>query len=193
MAIPIQKIAIGKNVKSKKPHNVSHDASTTTSFGLVQPFSCTEVVPGDVIKIKTRFGVRAMPMVVPTFGRILVKQYFKYVPFTDIHRDFQELLTNNSVSTVGTTVDYVPDFVPSLTIQQLTFLILQFSHASCYKKGNDGKWSLVANPGQSLGDSLVRIVPSEFSGADYDTVFFNEANVILAGSTSSVIVKNAYK
>lgn len=61
--------------------NLTHDKITSMRMGLLTPFLCQEVIPGDSFKMQTTALVRALPMLAPIMTPIQVKWHFWYCPY----------------------------------------------------------------------------------------------------------------
>ena len=71
------KVALGN--RNKAHLSLSHDVSTTASFGDVQPTICKLVLPNSNGHVSTKTLVRFGTMLAPTFGRIKAKEYHTLV------------------------------------------------------------------------------------------------------------------
>lgn len=131
------KIKVENFKRNKSVHNLSRDVNTTAEFGFCQPTNLIEVIPGDTVTIQTKSFARLMPMVVPTFGRVLVKTYHRFVPMVDIHKNFENLLSGTIVK--NQTSQYVPTKVPSLSVSQLSLFVAQFCDITYYTYNHSTK------------------------------------------------------
>lgn len=103
VSLPKQKV--GK--KSRREYfDKRHDVNTTSDFGFCQPTLC-EYIPADSsIKLKQSSFVRLAPLPCPTFGRIQVKNFTRFV---DIHEVFEAFDYQQSQKTVQSALRaYVP-------------------------------------------------------------------------------------
>lgn len=72
--------------------DLSHDVKLTTNFGVLTPFMCEEVVPGDTWYNKSDILVRMSPLIAPVMHRMWVTTHFFYVPFRllwNMYEDFE--------------------------------------------------------------------------------------------------------
>ena len=116
--------------KRKYPHNLSHDVSTTSDFGFVQPILGREVTSDDSISLRVANVTRLAPMVKPTFGRVTVRQYNAYVPYEDIYHPFGSLLAGKSYR--GSGPSYIPSIVPNLSERYFRLMVAMFGTVSIY-------------------------------------------------------------
>lgn len=107
----IDKIKLG--IISKSSHfDKSHDVNTTSDFGFCQPILIDEVVPGSKIHLKTNIFTRLAPLATPTFGRVQVRTYARFIKMEDVCMPYKYMMAEKSVSSgfrsyVPTNVDYI--------------------------------------------------------------------------------------
>jgi hypothetical protein len=85
------KILVTKPKRSK--FNLSHEVKMTANYGLLYPYLCQEVLPGDSWKVQNEIFVRSMPMVAPIFHRINIRTYHFFVPMRLIWDKWEEFIT----------------------------------------------------------------------------------------------------
>lgn len=76
----IDKIKMQSSKVKAARHNLSHDVSTSYSFGEVQPSLCLEMLPESKVVLSKEHLVRPDPVVAPTFGRLVCKNHTRFVP-----------------------------------------------------------------------------------------------------------------
>ena len=126
--------------KKSYPHDLSRQGVTTSSFGFVQPMQVREMVAGDHFQCRVGESVYLQPLEKPTFGRVLVKNYFGYVPYEDLYHPFASLLAGKTYS--GAIASYIPTEVPNLTNSFWTLLAYLHSEISYFTVPDDGTISI---------------------------------------------------
>ena len=113
-------------------HDLSHDVSTTSDFGFLQPILCREIQgKGSKVTIRPAQLVRMMPMVLPTFGRITLNTYNVFVPIESVYHPYGSLRAKQTYQ--GSNSRYVPDMVISAS-SALHSLILKLLSNVCVMK-----------------------------------------------------------
>lgn len=125
------KINVARPHRNKSVHNLSRDVNTTSAIGFIQPTNLVEVIPGDTITIETESFARLMPLVVPTFGRLMCKTYHRFIPITDVDKAFESMLAGVEVNTISSGT-YIPKEVVQDSIQNLTLRVLQYADVTVY-------------------------------------------------------------
>ena len=126
--VTLPKISLGK--KSRRAYfDKQHDVNTTADFGFCQPTLC-EYLPADTkISFSQPSFVRLAPMPCPTFGRVKVNQFTRFV---NIHDVFEAFDYQQSQQTVQSAIrSYVPqkaDVINNYTL--LGFMLCQSMYAS---------------------------------------------------------------
>ena len=120
----IPKIKLGRPDKRSKI-NLSFDCSTTANLGAVQPTMCREMVPNETFKVKVSSLIRLASMPKPTFGRISLRHYHTFVPYSSLWEPFTAMLSGQRF-TDGTTT-FIPQMVPGFTIKELRRVLLKYS------------------------------------------------------------------
>ena len=134
------KISIPGLGKKSYPHDLSRQGFTTSSFGFVQPMQVREMVAGDHFQCRVGESVYLQPLEKPTFGRVLVKNYFGYVPYEDLYHPFASFLAGKTYS--GAIASYIPMEVPNLTNSFWSFLVYLHSEISYFTVPDDGTISI---------------------------------------------------
>lgn len=88
---------IFESVPLKKPKrsnfNLSHEVKGTTDGGILTPFFCQEVLPGDKWKMRTELLMKAQTLSAPIMHEVNIFQHFFFVPYRLIWEDSEEFLT----------------------------------------------------------------------------------------------------
>lgn len=115
-------------------HSLTHQVSTTSDFGFVQPILLNEVEPKSTNKFRIGQVVQASPMVKPVFGDIRVKTYNSFVPISDIWHAYESFLTGESYNGVGGS--YIPGAVPTFKLCHLTALVHEYGQYVFFESRN---------------------------------------------------------
>lgn len=167
-------------------HVLDHENTTTASFGFVQPIMVNERAAKDMVDIRTGQSVFLAPMSKPTFGKVVLKTYHSFVPFSDIWHPWESFLAGQTYS--GSDVTYIPENVPSI-IQGFFSKLLTFdSKIVVYKFSS---WT-ITNNGLNLGkmqectyEEAFRAVAHYRSSADTDLrlpIIFDEIKEYVHGT-----------
>ena len=68
-------------------------------FGMLVPFFCQEVLPGDTFKVSTEALVRFAPLIAPIMHRVNVYTHFFFVPNRLVWDDWKEFITGGDDGT----------------------------------------------------------------------------------------------
>lgn len=110
MSSLIPKISIGRDTK-RNHFDLSCMTHTTSEIGYVQPTFGRTIVPKSKVRIATRTGSRLSPLYVPTMGKIDIRHYHTFVPYTTIWTPFDSFLTKQNY-TLPSGETYVPTSIP---------------------------------------------------------------------------------
>ena len=155
----ISKIAASIPNTQKAKFNLSHDNNTTYDWGSVQPLLGKLMLPDSSININTEQLTRLAPMVVPTFGRVKLKNIAHFIPCAEIWPNWDAMLTQtkvtrSAINTNGTPTasTYVPKKVPYIKNNILISAILMGCKANLYFSGTVGTaqentWHCARNTG----------------------------------------------
>lgn len=116
----IPSISLGRANKHYT-HDLSFDNNTTASIGVCQPLLCQYLMPHDKAVANLRQLVRLAPMPVPSFARLSYVNKVRFVPITDIQRNFESLLSQTSVNTNH--ANYVPTNVLRVSNNFLVYIL----------------------------------------------------------------------
>lgn len=150
MAFP--KIKLGSQVLKKSRFDLSHDMNTSADFGHVMPMSCIEMIPNSSIKFHGEHLVRLAPLALPTWGRMAMHVYHRFVPLQDIYEPFENLMSAKSYNNGGSS--YVPTSVPVISQKALMYYLLAskssydnvFAYCSVYKSATGGSVHSLVGP-----------------------------------------------
>lgn len=126
----IPNIKLGKIAPKRSEFDLTHDVNTTSDFGFCQPLMVRPLIPKSTFEVSVDSFVRTSPLVVPTFGRINVKQYHRFVPTSELYKPFENLLSGQQYDGSGS--NYVPSTVPTATLSQLSRIMLSYCKATVY-------------------------------------------------------------
>lgn len=138
------KVKVQKLVGKTYPHNLTHDVSTTSDYGFLQPLGCRLLSPGEKVTCRVGEVVRLNPVVKPTFGTIDVKTYHFRVLLADIWHPFESFLSGQ---TYGTSVkSYIATQVPTINCACLSMWLkctstVSFFYLSGYNGSNSNSLS----------------------------------------------------
>lgn len=127
---------LGRGNKNK--HDLTHQVSTSSDFGFVQPVMCNEVEADSTSNIRIGQVVFMAPMVKPTFGKLSLNTYTSFVPCEDIWHAFGSFLSRQSYHGSGSS--YIPSRVPEID-QKILWLDL-IGH---------GQYTIVRSPREGSG------------------------------------------
>lgn len=142
----------------KSKFNLSHDVNTSYDWGSCQPLFGKLMLPDSTMNIKLEQLTRLAPMVVPTFGRVKMKNVAHFVPIQEIFPNWEGLMSQTKVSrpsvigSAESTVTYVPKYVPSVHTNLLSMFCLAGAQANIYFSGPVGSatendWVCARNTG----------------------------------------------
>lgn len=151
------------NIKASTPNgkkskfNLSHDNNTTYDWGSVQPLMSKMMLPDSSINVNMEQLTRLAPMVVPTFGRVKMKNIAHFIPMQEIFPNWDAMMSqtkvSRSASNNGATVNtYVPKNVPNICNNVLAAFCLAGAKVNLYWSGDVGtdsenRWFCTKNQG----------------------------------------------
>lgn len=138
MSSIIPKISVGLGSGKREKHNLSFDNSTTANIGTVQPTMCREMAPNTSYKVKVSSLVRLASMPTPTFGRMSLRHYHRFIPLEDIWQPFNAMISGQHYHDDSDA--WIPTKVPVFRLPQLYRRIVHYSDI-CIAPGTD-----VSNP-----------------------------------------------
>ena len=126
-------VVLGTSAHKKYTHNLSFDNNTTMDFGFLQPLLSQYMLPKSTIKVDSKQLVRLAPMPTPSFARMYLQNYARFVKMTDVVPYFESLLSGISFTTSsGSTVK--PVRMPVTTNSFLLWFLLTMSRCTVYER-----------------------------------------------------------
>lgn len=149
------------NIKASTPNgkkskfNLSHDNNTTYDWGSVQPLMSKMMLPDSSININMEQLTRLAPMVVPTFGRVKMKNIAHFIPMQEIFPNWDAMMSQTKVtrsngSNNPQTNTYVPKTVPFINNNVLAAFCLAGAKVNLYwsgliANGEEARWFCTNN------------------------------------------------
>lgn len=125
MSSLIPKISIGRDGK-RNSFDLSCMTHTTSEIGYVQPTFGRTIIPDSKIRISTRTGSRLSPLYVPTMGKIDIRHYHCFVPYSTLWTPFDSFITKQNYTLLdGTT--YQPNKCPWFKVGNIIRKLTSFS------------------------------------------------------------------
>lgn len=126
-------VLLGTSAHKNYTHNLSFDNNTTMDFGFLQPLLSQYMLPNSTIKVDSKQLVRLAPMPTPSFARMYLQNYARFVKMTDVVPYFESLLSGISFTTSsGSTVK--PVRMPVTTNSFLLWFLLTMSRCTVYER-----------------------------------------------------------
>lgn len=126
-------VLLGTSAHKNYTHNMSFDNNTTMDFGFLQPLLSQYMLPNSTIKVDSKQLVRLAPMPTPSFARMYLQNYARFVKMTDVVPYYESLLSGISFTTSsGTTVK--PVRMPVTTNSFLLWFLLTMSRCTVYER-----------------------------------------------------------
>lgn len=131
------KVNVGNAKTDKKYlHDRSHDVSTTSDFGFMQPLMVDEVIGNSTCELRTGQIVQMMNLSKPTFGTMYLKTYHVFVPMESIYHPYASLRAGQTY--MGANSTYIPQQVMSLNTALLSYICKLMSDIVIFKlDGNE--------------------------------------------------------
>lgn len=129
----IPKIKVGRPDKRERL-KLSFDCLTTSNIGAVQPTMCREMVPNETFKVSVSSLVRLASMPLPTFGRMSLRHYHVFVPYSQLYEPFTAMLSGQQFT--DGEVTFVPGHVPYILPSSLVRLMMQYADMTIVKTAN---------------------------------------------------------
>lgn len=138
-------VLLGTSAHKNYTHNMSFDNNTTMDFGFLQPLLSQYMLPNSSISVNSKQLVRLAPMPTPSFARMYLQNYARFVKMTDVVPYYESLLSGISFTTPSG-VSVKPLQMPVTTNSFLLWNVLCLSSCTVYYKiadpsGQD-KWRL---------------------------------------------------
>lgn len=129
------KIKVGTAFSKSYTHNMDFDNNTTMDFGTVQPLLCQYLFPRSDVKLNYRQLVRLAPMPTPSFARLFVKNYVRFVNIAEVVPYHEALLSAKPY--FADTKSFVPRKMPFTSNRMLQYYLLRFSMYTIYGVNSD--------------------------------------------------------
>ena len=130
------KISLGLSSK-KYSHNLSRDCNTTFTSGVVQPIFSQYMLPDSDISVRGEQLIRLCPLVCPSFARLSLQTFTRFVPEHDII-PFSDAFYSQTAYKGGV----VPSKLPFVDNPTLLWYLVTNSNIAVYKQ-DDGQSSQV--------------------------------------------------
>lgn len=154
----ISKISASIPNTKKAKFNLSHDNNTTYDWGSVQPLMSKMMLPDSSININMEQLTRLAPMVVPTFGRVKLKNIAHFIPMQEIFPNWDAMMSQTKVTrssfynNAPVASTYVPKNVPYINNNILAAYCLIGAKVNLYFSGvvgtiNENVWNCARNTG----------------------------------------------
>lgn len=124
-------IVLGSSAHKNYTHDMSFDNNTTMDFGSLQPILAQYMEPNSKISVNARQLVRLAPMPLPSFARISLLNYSRFVKMSDVVPYHECLLAKRPYYSENGV--YTPDKMPVTTNRMLQFCVLLNSHFTIYE------------------------------------------------------------
>ena len=136
-------VLLGTSANKNYTHNMSFDNNTTMDFGFFQPLLSQYMLPKSTISVNSKQLVRLAPMPTPSFARMYLQNYARFVKMTDVVPYYESLLSGISFTTPSG-VSVKPVQMPVTTNSFLLWYLLCLSRVTIYEKNvtgsNDYEW-----------------------------------------------------
>lgn len=145
-------VLLGTSAHKNYTHNMSFDNNTTMDFGFLQPLLSQYMLPNSTIKVDSKQLVRLAPMPTPSFARMYLQNYARFVKMTDVVPYYESLLSGISFTTPSG-VSVKPVQMPVTTNAFLLWNVLCLSACSVYKlvSGSSKEWTPKVITGGDIG------------------------------------------
>lgn len=130
-------VLLGTSANKNYTHNMSFDNNTTMDFGFLQPLLSQYMLPKSTISVNSKQLVRLAPMPTPSFARMYLQNYARFVKMTDVVPYYESLLSGISFTTPSG-VSVKPTQVPVTTNSFLLWYLLCLSRVTIYEKNITG-------------------------------------------------------
>ena len=128
-------ILLGTSAHKSYTHDMSFDNNTTMDFGVLQPLLSQYMEPNSKISVNTRQLVRLAPMPTPSFARMYLQNYARFVLMTDVVPYFECLLSGIPFS--GITKNFTPTEMPYTDNKVLQMHLCLRSDIAVYSRPNN--------------------------------------------------------
>lgn len=175
-------VLLGTSAHKNYTHNMSFDNNTTMDFGFLQPLLSQYMLPNSSISVNSKQLVRLAPMPTPSFARMYLQNFARFVKMTDVVPYYESLLSGISFTTSsGQSVK--PTQMPVTTNSFLLWNLLVLSRCSVYEKyslgdvGDDFAYKPLDVVG-SLEDKFKYMLQNRFGFVDTDWTYKPEFTTV---------------
>lgn len=168
-------VLLGTSAHKNYTHNMSFDNNTTMDFGFLQPLLSQYMLPKSTISVNSKQLVRLAPMPTPSFARMYLQNYARFVKMTDVVPYYESLLSQISFTTPSG-LSVKPTQMPVTTNSFLLWNLLVLSRCSVYEKyslgdvGDDFAYKPLDVVG-SLEDKFKYMLQNRFGFVDTDWTY----------------------
>lgn len=138
------KIKLGTAFQKSYTHNMDFDNNTTMDFGTVQPLLCQYLFPKSDVKLNYRQLVRLAPMPTPSFARMFVKNYVRFVNIADVVPYHEAFLSAKPF--YADNRSFIPRQMPYTCNRVLQYFLLQRSMYTVYGNNDSADTYSVLDP-----------------------------------------------
>lgn len=99
-----------QNERTKLRKNVfdlTHDLKGSGKMGVLMPFLCMDVIPGDKVSISSATLLRFAPMIAPVMHRVSVYQHYFFVPNRILWDNWEDFITGGKDGNANPTWPYL--------------------------------------------------------------------------------------
>lgn len=165
-SLGLVKVASMKRDNSYK--NKSSALHTTMDFGSVMCGKLQRIHPNSSFSLKTRERVLLASLVRPTFGRIDLKGYHYFCPFSDITENYAPMMAQQPVYRGSNS--FVPQNIPFVPMKELSLFVLFGAQVTIYEElqasySGDTYLDLYKVPSDLLFDSALGSLPQDMQDA----------------------------
>lgn len=172
----IPKIKVS-TLKKRTSFPANADCSTTSNIGSVQPTFCREMFKGAKFKMKVSSLVRLASMPTPTFGRLSLRHYHCFVPYSQLWEPFNFMLSGQPYQAINYSNAFVPMKVPYFKMSTIRNVLLKYC---------DFSFALSTDLSQVVtitGDDDVTLSPSIIAAKNivqsvYQSTLFNSGDTL---------------
>ena len=122
------------NIASSKRDNSYKNKSaalhTSMDFGSVMCGKLQRIHPNSSFNVTTRERVLLASLVRPTFGRIDLKGYHYFCPFSDLTENYAPMMANQPVYRGSTS--FIPQNIPFIPLKELSLFVLFGAQLTIY-------------------------------------------------------------
>lgn len=187
----IGKIAIASEGRKKTLKNKSSDLHTTMDFGTVMCGKLQRVIPGTTIKVGTKERVLLTSLVAPCFGRMSLKAYHTFIPFSDLTRNYAPMMARQFVARSSGNASFIPSSIPSVPTDCLSAFVLFGSQMTIYRCFDADHFDLLQIPSNVPFNAPLSALPQGCQDCISDLgLAFGNSTVI--GSTVMFLKPNLF-